>query len=101
MKILVLVLLFVGSAEACLRPKFAFPKKYFDCVEDSDCVIYQADCRTCDQVWSVNKAFEAKLREADQRLRTMDKCQKTCEACDTKKLRAFCRLDACQVGPIP
>lgn len=99
MKLLVLLVLFSTAAEACLRPKFAFPRKYFACTKDSDCVIYQDACRTCENPWAVNKTHLRDLQTADTRLRGQDKCQKTCKACDTSKLRTFCRLDACQAGP--
>lgn len=96
MKGIIFLMLFTTSAFACLRPKAAFPQKYFACESDSDCVVYREACRSCGYVWSVNKQHLEKLSEVDNRWRSEDKCVRTCEACDTKKVQTFCKLNVCQ-----
>ena len=97
MKYFVLAMIFSFSALACLRPKVAFPITYFACQNDSDCVVYTEACRSCSYVWSVNKHKLTALAELDKKLREKDKCLRTCEACDTQKIKTFCKNDVGQI----
>lgn len=99
MKYFILGMLFTMSASACLKPKVAFPMMYFACHQDSDCVVYGEACRSCSYVWSVNKNKLAALTKLDNQWRVKDKCQRTCEACDTSKIQTFCKNEVCQIRP--